>query len=82
MIVGAPLFCRRLVGREREFATLRERFHEAGRSRGSLVIVIGEAGIGKTRFLLGGAPTTQSRRRDVPSQSVLRACVDAYGTAR
>ena len=52
MIIGAPLFCRRLVGREREFATLRERFQEAVHSRGSLVIVNGEAGIGKTRFLL------------------------------
>ena len=51
MIVGAPLFCRRLVGREREFATLRERYQEAAHGRGSLIIVTGEAGIGKTRFL-------------------------------
>ena len=52
MIVGAPLFCRRLVGRERELATLRERYQEAAHSRAALVIVTGEAGIGKTRFLL------------------------------
>ena len=52
MIIGAPLFCRRLVGRDREFATLRDRYQEAAHDRGSLVIVTGEAGIGKTRFLL------------------------------
>ena len=52
MVVGAPLFCRRLVGREREFATLHERFREAAHNRGSLVVLTGEAGIGKTRFLL------------------------------
>ena len=52
MVVGAPLSCRRLVGRDREFAALRERFQEAVHRRGSVVIVTGEAGIGKTRFLL------------------------------
>ena len=52
MVVGAPLFCRRLIGRDREFATLRDRYQEAAHGRGSLVIVTGEAGIGKTRFLL------------------------------
>lgn len=51
MVVGAPLCCRRLVGRDREVAALRERFQEVVHRRGSLVIVTGEAGIGKTRFL-------------------------------
>ena len=82
MIVGAPLSCRRLVGREREFAALRERYREAQRGRGSLVIVTGEAGIGKTRFLLEGLQATQSGGRDVPSQPVFRACIHADGTAR
>lgn len=52
MVVGAPLSCRRLVGRDGEVAALRERFQEGAHNRGSLVIVTGEAGIGKTRFLL------------------------------
>ncbi|MGB6646534.1 MAG: ATP-binding protein [Candidatus Cybelea sp.] len=51
MVVGAPLSCRRLVGRDREVAAPRERFQEAVHRRGSLVIVTGEAGIGNTRFL-------------------------------
>ncbi len=82
MIVGAPLFCRRLVGREREFAALRERFQEAARGRGSLVIVTGEAGIGKTRFLLEALQQLKADGATCPSQPVLRACVDADGAAR
>jgi class 3 adenylate cyclase/tetratricopeptide (TPR) repeat protein len=41
-----------LVGRERELATLRERFHEVKAGRGQVVGIAGEAGLGKSRLVL------------------------------
>src|SRR4029453_2781119 len=41
-----------LVGRERELATLRERFCEVKAGRGQVVGLAGEAGIGKSRLVL------------------------------
>jgi class 3 adenylate cyclase/tetratricopeptide (TPR) repeat protein len=41
-----------LVGRERELATLRERFSEVKAGRGQVVGIAGEAGIGKSRLVL------------------------------
>jgi hypothetical protein len=38
-----------LVGREPEMAFLRERYEEAGPGRVGLVLIHGEAGVGKTR---------------------------------
>ena len=40
-----------MVGREKELATLVERLDDAHRGKGSLVLLSGEAGIGKTRLL-------------------------------
>jgi class 3 adenylate cyclase len=41
-----------LVGRERELATLRERFCEVKAGRGQVVGIAGEAGMGKSRLVL------------------------------
>jgi class 3 adenylate cyclase/tetratricopeptide (TPR) repeat protein len=41
-----------LVGRERELATLRDRFREVKAGRGQVVFIAGEAGIGKSRLVL------------------------------
>jgi class 3 adenylate cyclase/tetratricopeptide (TPR) repeat protein len=41
-----------LVGRERELATLQERFHEVKAGRGQVVGIAGEAGLGKSRLVL------------------------------
>lgn len=50
-MIGAPVFCRRFVGREDELRLLDERYRAATDGRGSMVLVGGEAGVGKTRFL-------------------------------
>ena len=41
-----------LIGRERELATLRERFREVKAGRGQMVGIAGEAGMGKSRLVL------------------------------
>jgi hypothetical protein len=41
-----------LVGRERELATLRERFSEVKADRGQVVSIAGDAGLGKSRLVL------------------------------
>ncbi|MFC5818772.1 AfsR/SARP family transcriptional regulator [Nonomuraea harbinensis] len=51
----------RLVGREREVRALEERLAEARGGRGGLVIVSGEAGIGKTSLARAAADVAGSR---------------------
>jgi predicted ATPase len=48
MVAPSSLHPPPLVGRIQELATLRERFAAAGTGHGSLVLIGGEAGIGKT----------------------------------
>ena len=43
--------CPRVIGRDGELAVLREHLDAAGRGRGRVVFVVGDAGIGKTRFV-------------------------------
>ena len=46
---GAPQY--KIVGRDRELQRLRDALHEAWRSHGTTVALVGEAGIGKTRIV-------------------------------
>lgn len=50
-MIVRPLVCRSFIGRDRENAYLHECRREADASRGGLVLVGGEAGVGKTRLL-------------------------------
>ncbi|MBV8637402.1 MAG: AAA family ATPase, partial [Candidatus Eremiobacteraeota bacterium] len=50
-MIGAPVFCRRFMAREEELRLLHDRYSVAAGGRGSMVLVGGEAGVGKTRFL-------------------------------
>lgn len=64
------------VGREREMQTLRARWREVYDGRGGLVLIGGEAGIGKTRLASEFALTVEARGgrvlrgASVPSESV------------
>jgi len=50
-VIARPVICRAFVGRRAELAYLKERRLEAGASRGGLVFVAGDAGLGKSRLI-------------------------------
>jgi diguanylate cyclase (GGDEF)-like protein len=49
--LSRPVFCPKMVGREREKRLLRKLWARAGDGRGGLVTIIGETGVGKTRLV-------------------------------
>ena len=51
MVVIRSVLCRPFVGRREELAFLRQRRLEAGSSHGSLVLITGDAGVGKSRLI-------------------------------
>lgn len=65
-----------LVGREAERRVARAQLKEAARGRGSIVVVEGEAGIGKTRFL----ESVQRSAQDLGFSTALARCVEVGGT--
>ena len=50
-MISAPVFCRQFIGREKEIELLVKRVRDAAEGTGSVVLVGGEAGIGKTRYV-------------------------------
>lgn len=60
MVITSPVLCRRFIGRDQELNTILERFREAADGRGSVIVISGEAGIGKTRLLSEVAPKLET----------------------
>lgn len=50
-MIVRPVLCRPFIGRRDELAYLRERRLEAGSSHGGVVLIAGEAGVGKSRLI-------------------------------
>jgi DNA-binding CsgD family transcriptional regulator/tetratricopeptide (TPR) repeat protein len=50
-VIVRPVLCQPFVGRREELAYLNERRLEAGSSHGGLVLIAGEAGVGKSRLI-------------------------------
>lgn len=51
VIASGSILCPRFIGREKELATVAERYQEAAAGAGAVVLIGGDAGIGKSRFL-------------------------------
>ena len=49
-MIVRPILCRPFIGRRTELEYLQERRREAASSRGGIVLISGEAGVGKTRL--------------------------------
>jgi len=50
-VIVRPVLCRPFIGRREELAYLRERRIDAGSSHGALVLIAGDAGVGKSRLI-------------------------------
>jgi DNA-binding CsgD family transcriptional regulator/tetratricopeptide (TPR) repeat protein len=50
-MASGSVLCPRFIGRERELATVAEQFREAAGGSGAVVLIGGDAGIGKSRFI-------------------------------
>lgn len=50
-MISAPVYCRQFIGRREHIDALRARYDEAKSGQGSVVLISGEAGIGKTRLI-------------------------------
>lgn len=50
-MISAPVICREFIGRRQELELLDARYRDAVAGNGSIVLIAGEAGIGKTRLL-------------------------------
>ncbi|HKW44720.1 MAG TPA: AAA family ATPase [Candidatus Eremiobacteraceae bacterium] len=61
-MISTPIFCRRLIGRRRELCALVERRRDLAKAHGGVVLIAGDAGIGKSRLLREFLETTRTSR--------------------
>ncbi len=78
-MIVRPVLCKSFVGRREELAFLRERRLDAGASRGSLVLVSGEAGVGKSRLIAEFCATLTYSRWRIGTGSCLEFASRPYG---
>ena len=71
-MIARPVWCRRFIGRRDELALLSASRRALAQSRGSLVLIGGEAGIGKTRLVAQFLREVQGGKA---SRVVLAECV-------
>lgn len=78
-MIQRPIICRRFIGRGDELAYLHERRREAGASHGGLVLVAGEAGVGKSRLVTEFASSLAKSRYRVAQSACLEFAQRPYG---
>ncbi|MGA8575527.1 MAG: AAA family ATPase [Candidatus Cybelea sp.] len=78
-MITRPVLCRPFIGRLSELAYLRERRLEAGRSHGGLVLVAGDAGVGKSRLLAEFCRTLAYSRWKIGHGASLEFASRPYG---
>jgi len=78
-VIQRPIVCRRFIGRRDELTYLHERRRDAGASRGGLVLVAGEAGVGKTRLLAEFTGSLAKSRYRVVQSACLEFAQRPYG---
>lgn len=78
-MVVRPVLCRRFIGRAEELDYLDEKRRAASRSRGALVLIAGEAGIGKSRLMAEFCTRLADLRWRVAYGSCLEHAQRPYG---
>jgi len=78
-VIVRPVLCRPFVGRRDELAYLRERRLEAGSSHGGLVLIAGDAGVGKSRLISEFCKSLAYSRWKVGSGACVEFASRPYG---
>jgi len=78
-MIVRPVLCRPFIGRRQELAYLRERRLEAGLSHGGMVLVAGDAGVGKSRLIAEFCKSLAYARWKVGQGACLEFARPPYG---
>lgn len=78
-MIVRPVLCRSFVGRLEELAYLRERRLEAGSSRGGLIFIAGDAGVGKSRLIAEFCASLANSRWQIGMGACLEVANRPYG---